>query len=131
MLPDEDEIEQLKGRKLCFRCVGDSFLKSEIGKSGTKAKCSYCKKIGRCYNVGTLAERVETAFDEHYVRTHDQPDSYQSMLLSDKESDYEWSRAGEEVVYAIMNAADMPKKAAIDIQKVLEDKFYDLEAKKM
>jgi len=53
------------------------------------------------------------------------------MLLSDKESDYEWERGGEDVVYAIMNAADIPENAAGDIQKILEDKFSDFEADKI
>jgi hypothetical protein len=131
MPPDNDEIEQLKERKLCFQCVGDSFLKTEIEAKGTRAECSYCKKTRRCYSIGAMAERVETAFDQHYTRTDDQPDSYQSMLLSDKESDYEWERGGEEVVYAIMNAADIPENAAGDIQKILEDKFSDFEADKI
>jgi hypothetical protein len=43
-------------------------------------------------------------------------------------SDYEWEREGEEVLYAIMNAADMPEEAARDIQQILEEKFSDYDA---
>jgi len=52
----------------------------------------------------------------------------QDILLSDKESHYEWERDGEPVVDAIINAADMPEDAARDIQQILADKYFDFDA---
>jgi hypothetical protein len=78
-----------------------------------------------------MAERVEAAFDQHYARTSDQPTSWQQTMLSDRESDYEWDRDGEQTVYAIMNSADMPEAAAEDIQHILEDKFDDFDSAAM
>ena len=101
----DDEIETLKDRKLCFNCVGERFLSEEIRKQGNRAKCYYCGKVRRQYEIGTLAERVETTFEQHYTRTSIEPDSVQWMMMKDKESNYDWEREGEPVVSAIANAA--------------------------
>lgn len=119
--------EELKAKWICSSCVGEDYLRAEISAHGKRRKCSYCKEMGRTYSVGGVADRVETAFDQHYARTSDQPDSYQYMLLSDRESDYEWERDGEPVVWAIMNAADIPEAAAEDIQKILDDEHGDFD----
>jgi len=52
-------------------------------------------------------------------------------MLSDRESDHDWERDGEQTVYAIMNAADIPEAAAEDIQQILEDKFDDFDSAAM
>jgi len=126
-----EDVDQLKTKRMCFACIGEQYLRGEIRGMGKRAKCSYCGKTRRSYSVGELAERIETAFEQHYVRTSDQPNDYQSMLLHDRESSYEWYRGGEPVTDAIMNAADIPQQAAEDIQKVLEDKHDDLELTQM
>ena len=127
MLTDE-EIEKLKGKKLCFHCVGEKYLSDEIQIRGKRGKCSYCSGTARQYGIGEMADRIEQVFDQHYYRTSDQPNSYQQTLLSDKESDYDWERDGEPAVYAIMNAADMPESAASDIQQILEKRFFDFDS---
>jgi RES domain/HEPN/RES N-terminal domain 1 len=123
---DEDEVA-----RICSGCIGEDYLASEVETEGHEASCSYCGKDLKCFSIEELAERVETAFSEHYYRTSDQPNSYQSMMLSDKESTYDWERDGEPVADAIMNSADIPEAAASDIQKLLEDRHYDFEAAKM
>lgn len=127
MLTDE-EIGKLKRKKLCFRCVGEKFLRDEIKARGKRGKCSYCSRIAKHYRIGDWADRIEEVFNQHYSRSSDQPTSLQHALLADKESDYEWERDGEPVVYAIMNAADIPEDAASDIQKILEEKFSDFDS---
>ena len=122
------EIDELKNRYLCFHCVGKTFLKNEIAAKGKRHKCSYCERTAMSYSIGDMSERIEMVFDEHYIRTSDEPDSWQYAMLADKESDYEGEREGEEVLYAIMNAADMPEEAAHDIQQILEEKFSDYDA---
>ena len=47
------------------------------------------------------------------------------MMMKDKESDYDWERKGEQTVWAIMNATDIPEKAAADIQRFLADRHAD------
>lgn len=125
------DVDKLKGRKLCFNCVGESFLRDEIHNQGARAICSYCGKSTESYSIEQMSERIETVFEQHYIRTSDQPSALQYSMLTDKESNYDWERDGEPVVDAIMNAADIPQKAASDIQRILEDKFFDFESATM
>jgi hypothetical protein len=125
MLADDDD---LKKRFLCFHCVGEAFLKSEIEAKGQEEKCSYCARTAKSYSIGEMSERIERVFDEHYIRTPDEPDSWQYTMAGDKESDYQGARAGVPVVYAITDAAEMPVDAACDIQQILEEKFSDYDA---
>jgi hypothetical protein len=126
-MSSDDEIEKLKRRRLCLNCVGEAFLKSEIEAKGKRRKCNYCGEMAQSYSIDDMGGKIEKAFDEHYVRTADEPDSYQSAMLRDEDSTYDWEREGEPAVYAIMNAADIPEEAASDIQQVLEDKFSDFD----
>lgn len=126
-----NEIDELKEKRLCFRCVGEDFLKRAIRINGKQRKCSYCEKVGKTFSIGEMSELIEEAFDAHYVRTSDQPSHFQQAMLADRESDYDWERDGEPVESAIMNAADIPEEVASDIQQVLEDKFSDFESARM
>jgi RES domain/HEPN/RES N-terminal domain 1 len=118
-----NDIDDLKGKQVCYRCIGEGYLKAEIQSQGKRAACSYCGRRMRSYTIGDMADRIEKVFDEHYRRTADQPDGYQLALLSDRESDYTWYRDGEPVIDAIRDSADMPQQAAEDIQEILEDRF--------
>lgn len=130
-MQNQQEVEKLKAKKLCHRCVGETYLRDEIQRDGKRRKCSYCDRTAKSYLIGKMTERVETAFEQHYARTSDQPTSWQQSMLSDIESDYDWERDGEHTVYAIMNAADMPEAAAADIQQILEAKFDDFDSAAM
>ena len=121
----------MKVKRLCYACVGEQYLHDEMLSQGVRGTCDYCGQIRESYDIGDLAERIQAAFAQHYVRTSDQPTSEQYMLLSDRESDYDWERDGEPVVYAIMNSADMPEAAAKDIQEILEDEHGDWDAAKV
>ena len=98
---------------------------------GKNLKCSYCGQVAKSYSIGELAERIEEVFEQHYFRTSDQPTAWQYSMLADKESSYDWERDGEPVVYAIMNAADIPEPAADDIQQILEEKYFDFDLAKV
>ena len=121
------DIEGRKAKTICSSCVAEAYLRDEIAAHGSRSRCSYCGEAARTFSAGQLAERVATAFEQHYVRTPDQPDSYQRMLLADRESTYYWERDGEPVVEAIMNAAAIPEAAAQDVQAILDGKYGDLE----
>ncbi|PKL38659.1 MAG: hypothetical protein CVV41_22380 [Candidatus Riflebacteria bacterium HGW-Riflebacteria-1] len=75
-----------------------------------------------------MVERIESAFKEHYVRTSDQPSPFEYSMTANTEFKYDWTRNGEPVVSAIMEAAEIPEEAASDIQEILADKYYDFEA---
>jgi hypothetical protein len=84
-----------------------------------------------CWSIETLADRIETAFDHHYTRTSNYPDSWQERLMADKESSYEWYRDGEPVIEAIENAAEIPTEAAEDIQEILSERHGDFDSDAM
>ncbi|WP_054209052.1 hypothetical protein [Bosea vaviloviae] len=109
------DIGGLKNKKLRFGCVDEKYLKTEMQSAGKVAKCSYWGTRQKSYTIAAMAERIADVFDEHYTRTSDQPDSFQQMMLSDRESSYEWDRDGEPVVYAIMmlpRSRNKPRKTS-------------------
>jgi len=130
-MPSQEEIDELKVKNLCYRCVGEAYLRAEMQREGRRRRCSYCERLGKSYTIGDMAERIEEVFEQHYRRTSDQPSSWQQTLLSDRESDYDWERDGEPVVQAIANAAEMPEEAAKDIQTVLDDEHGDFDSAAM
>lgn len=125
------DVEELKAKRLCHRCVGESYLSAEIRQQGLVRQCSFCGRSAKSYSIGAMANRIEEVFEEHFVRTSDQPDSSQEMLLSDRESEYDWERDGEPVVQSIAGAADIPQGAAENIQAILDDKHRDFDADAM
>ena len=125
---EDDEDDELL---ICSGCIAEEFLSEEVETKGRDGNCSYCKEDAKCFSIEEVADKVEAAFSEHYIRTSDQPDSMQSMMLADRESSYEWDRDGEPIAVAIMNAADIPESAAASIQEILEGRHYDHELAQM
>jgi RES domain len=112
--------DELREQFICCRCVGEKFLSAEIDAEGRQHRCSYCESDESTYSIGQMAKRIAAVFEEHYIRTRDQPDGYEHSLLSDPEVNYEWERKGEPVIGAIASAADISEQAASDIQAVLD-----------
>jgi len=126
--PEEHDEE---ARRICSSCVGDSFLRKKIDDEGEEALCYYCKGERKTFSIDQLADEIETAFESHYARTSPDPDGYESAMLSDRESSYEWERHGEEVLWAIAEAANIDQEPAEDVLSVLEDRHSDWESAKM
>lgn len=117
MSDDEDEL------RVCHNCVGEAYLSAAIAKSGVVALCDYCDEDEEpTISINELANEIEGAFERHYERTSPDPDDFQSAMLRDKEVDYEWWREGEQVVWAIANAASVAKEIAQDVLDILEDR---------
>lgn len=129
-MADED-IDELKAKYICFRCIGEDYLQEEIKRGGKRQECSYCQTQRRCYSVNDMADRIEHVFEQHFIRTSTEPTAFEQAMISDKESTYNWDREGEDVVDAIENAADFPRAAAEDIQAILEGKHSDFDAAAM
>lgn len=121
----QEELEELQGRHICFKCVGDDYLSREIQTRGETTTCSYCGDNDRCFDLEEMADRVARAFEEHYQRTATEPDAFQSAMQRDKESDYEWDREGEPIDELIAYHASMSGTAPIDIRTILEERFSD------
>jgi hypothetical protein len=125
------ETDELHVKRLCFQCIGEKYLSAEVQREGARCNCSYCNCQAESYTIDDLAERIEEVFQQHYTLTSDQPDSWQRMQLSDRESNYEWERAGVPIIQAIVDAAVISEKAAQDIQSVLDNKHNDFEIAQM
>lgn len=120
-----DETDD-QAKRICADCVAESFLSKLIRASGTAATCSYCGFSRRkSWSIDMLADKVETAFQQHFERTSDQPDGYEEMLLRDKESSYNWYRSGEPITDAIESTAGVPRNAAADIVEILAERHAD------
>lgn len=116
---------------ICCECVEEPFLKQDIKRVGTEMVCSYCRQTEACFSIEELANRIETAFEHHYIRTYDQPDNWQMRLLADRESNYHWYRDGQPVLDAIEEAAAIPHQAAVDVLEVLDDRHSDFDSDAM
>lgn len=119
-------------KRICHQCVSDRFLSALIAKQGVVGECSYCSEDEeQSITVAELADHVDGAFERHYQRTSEQPDMYESMLLRDKEIDYDWDRHGEPVRHVIEEAAGVGKAIAQDVLDVLSDRHGDWESAQM
>jgi hypothetical protein len=126
-----DEAEKPATKRICARCVGERFLKGIIDADGTEAFCSYCEDESKTITIEEFADRIETAFDDYYERTPAEPDGFEAAMHTDSESNYNWERRGEKVLWAIANAADIKEEPAADVLSVLEERHYDHESAKM
>lgn len=110
-------------KRVCHNCVGESYLSEAIAKNGVIALCDYCNDDEEpTITIFELADEIGGAFDRHYERTSPDPDDFQSAMLRDKEIDYEWWREGEQVVWAIANAASIDEELAKDVLEILEER---------
>lgn len=125
------DIDAIGARHICADCVRESYLHYYINTHGVANTCHYCKASVNCITVAELSDRVDVAFEQHFYRTSEDPDAYQSMMLADKESTYDWERDGVPVSDAIMEAARVDDAVADDIVEILAYRHYDFEDAKM
>lgn len=122
-----DGTDELKGKHICYGCVGESYLSAEIDRTGEEAVCDYCGETERSWTIAALAASIEKAFADHYVRTPDQPNGWEMSLLRDRELNYEWEREGFPVLDAVETAACIPSPAAADVLAILDDTHVDFD----
>lgn len=125
------ESDKSAEKRICSGCVGEKYLKALIEADGKEAICSYCDDEAKTISIEDLANLIEKAFEDHYERTPTEPDGFEAAMHNDPESNYEWERHGEQVLWAIANAADIKEKPAEDVLAVLEDRHSDFESAKM
>lgn len=124
-MKEEEERHALEPavRRICSNCVGEELLKEVIQTKGTLGRCSYCSQDGMTIAMEEMADRIATAFEQHFERTPSEPSSLEHAMMSDKESAYEWKREGEPIVCAIAKAAVVGKEPAMDVQKILKERI--------
>jgi hypothetical protein len=128
-MTNSEHIDDIKEKRLCFGCVGETYLRYTIRRDGKSAICSYCGKKRKGISIEEMSDRIDAAFERHFRRTSIGPSSLEYMMI--KEGDYDWEREGEPVVWAIAGAADIAEAPATDVQRVLEARHADMEYAKM
>jgi hypothetical protein len=118
--------EDIESRRLCFRCIGEEFLRDLVKKKGQRTICFYCGLQRRAFSIGEVADLVNSVINEHYQRTAEEPSDYESMLQHEGLSGM-WFRDGEPVVEVIESIAQIDNQIAEDIRKVLYRRHHDHE----
>lgn len=106
----EIEGDESMTKRICYRCIHESYLAAEIRSSGQEAICDYRGARASSIDIDALEERIEQAFADHYTRTSDQPDSWQERLMADRESNYDWDREGMPVNEAVQEAVGIDQE---------------------
>jgi len=118
-------VEELAKLRVCSSCVGERFLSTEIRSRGDEGVCSYCKDDSRTFSIDELADKILTAFRDHYYLTDSEPDLIEYHAWMDDEINYEWERGGYPVTDMIADAAGVTNEVAEDIRRVLEERYAD------
>lgn len=121
-------VEDDADRMVCAECIGEAFLSARITRTCGEHLCDFCGKVAPALTIDELADEVEAAFDTHYVRTTDQPDAFEYAMMADRESDYEFERRGEDVLWAIAGAADVSEEIAQEVLDILEQRHSDFDS---
>ncbi|NDI85477.1 RES domain-containing protein [Undibacterium crateris] len=116
------ENDETTIKRICYCCISETYLASEIRSSGVEAECDYCGKSEPSIGIDVLAEWIEEAFSDYYTRTADQPKTWQERLMADSESYYNWDREGMPVNEAIQEAAGIDEEPAADVLEILEER---------
>lgn len=126
-MQEEDDDQ----RWVCAKCIGEPFLSSRVTTTCGEHECSFCGRVAPALTVYDLADFIGTAFQTHYYRTTNEPDAFESAMLADRESSYEFERSGEEVLYAISGAADLSEEIAQEVLEILSDQHGDFDSAAM
>ena len=82
-----------------------------------------------CITIKELADRVETAIEEHFIITPDGPNGYEWMAI--KEGILDWEREGQPVADVIADIAQVPEAVVERVVAILQDRHYDHELAQM
>jgi hypothetical protein len=113
---------------LCYKCVGEAFLKARIENDGQEQKCSFCKGLCKAMPLDDIADAFEAVLAQYFYRTSDEPSGLE--YTATKESDYEWERSGEPVVDVLQEIGSIEEEVAEAIRRILHarhDDYYSQE----
>src|ERR1700742_2436420 len=97
-----DDMDEIKGKRICVQCIQEPYLKEEVTHKGIRRKCAYCHQTARTFSIGELAARMEEAFDRFYTRTSEEMSDWD--YYKNKEFGELWEREGQPVTEAIEEA---------------------------
>jgi len=58
--------------KICYKCIGDSYLQVEIRTAGKSAECSFCNVRRKSVPINYMAERVRSVIEENFTAHQDE-----------------------------------------------------------
>lgn len=117
-----DEDDTIGKQSLCANCVGEAYLKDLIAKTGIVHSCDFCGKKGKSFSLEQVAEQIETAFENHYRQTSENPSGDDEISCS---GTFGFERSGDHIIDAIEEATKIDTKPARLIHKILEDRNED------
>lgn len=126
-----DDIDDLKERRICCDCIGDGYLRAQIKTADDLGRCDYCDSDEEMptITIEELASEISAALERHYRRTDTEPDGLEYTMI--KEGLMDWDRHGEPVAQVIAEAAMIRDEAAEHIRLVLEEENTDMERAQM
>jgi hypothetical protein len=117
-------------RRVCFRCIGEEFLRNRLRREGRRFSCNYCALIRKGFSLTQLADIVQSAINEHYQPTAEEPSACEYALQREGLRDF-WFRDGEPIADVIKDLCDTEQRIAEDVRKVLYQRHYDHERLEM
>lgn len=107
---------------VCYRCIGDPFLREEVNAEGARKACDYCGKKRAGILLSDLADRVHETMERYYVLTPDTPGTEGGMI----DPEMGWERRGEPVLHVIAEIANIDEKiASAIVERLSEQHGYD------
>ena len=107
---------ELEKQVICADCVGDRYLKEQIGSKTSVTECRYCKKSGHTTTVGDMADRIHTVVQHYYVRADGRHSIFADVLRSGARVS---AHESESVVDMVSRLAQVDAIVAEDIRRVL------------
>lgn len=126
----QSDIDDIKARRICIDCIGESYLSAKVEQADEKDTCHYCEAEDTpTIAIEELAGDVAGAFERHFQRTPMEPDGFEYSMM--KEGLLDWERHGDPVTQVIAEAALIDDDAAEDVRRVLEYENEDMERDQM
>lgn len=113
-----NEREKLR---ICYKCVKEPYLYSEITKKGAENQCDYCGEFESAITLGELADYVDWSFKNYYKKVPFEPDRYKKELRWDEEVIRDLHQGNELATKIIEEITKVKSAIALDLQNIL---FY-------
>lgn len=108
---------------ICWRCVGDDYLKKEIKERRRVNVCSLCSRNARCYSFVELVNRVDEVFKEYFIHAEE----ITRFLFEDDTNDAFSEQDGKTTEQVVIELIDCHHKVAEEIAEKLEEReSYDV-----
>ena len=119
MVDNNGEVQQ----SVCYACIGDDHLKSEVRREGTMHTCMICGKRKRAIEFGDLCDRVHHVVTEEFERTECEPESWAQY----KEADIGWERGGDPIDQLLYEVLECESPLVDALKEELSNQHHSYE----